>query len=231
MTIDWLPFLIAVLLLWLPRQVLRLGGKVLRFGGRRRKIRDTNPAHVREHGDPAVSLREEIAKPRNTIDLLRATLGSVVILGAFEGIEPALRAGPGADAAELQRVFFLQIAVLLAGVLIQTFRYEGRLTLFAPIFYLSGLTFGMCGFYPALFALVLVWTINLGLPNANPQNIHLDSANGRYWMRLEWRALARALATGDKSAVADALAFRAERRKLVTNDEERLLEMNERVQN
>jgi len=165
-TIDWLPFLIAVLLLWLPRQVLRLGGKVLRFGGRRRKIRDTNPAHVREHGDPAVSLREEIAKPRNTIDLLRATLGSVVILGTFEGIEPALRAGPGADAAELQRVFFFQIAVLLAGVLIQTFRYEGRLTLFAPIFYLSGLTFGMCGFYPALFALVLVWTINLGLPNA-----------------------------------------------------------------
>ncbi len=42
-------------------------------------------------------------------------------------------------------------------------------------------------------------------------------------MRLEWRALARALATRDARAVADALAFRAQR----FTDEERQLEMNE----
>jgi hypothetical protein len=43
---------------------------------------------------------------------------------------------------------------------------------------------------------------------------HLDSLEGRYWIRLEWRALARALAASGaarKSAIADALAFRAER--------------------
>jgi hypothetical protein len=68
---------------------------------------------------------------------------------------------------------------------------------------------------------------DLGLPNANPTNGHLDSADGRYWMRLEWRALARALATGDEDAVGDALAFRAKRRQLFPGDDERLLEMNE----
>ena len=46
------------------------------------------------------------------------------------------------------------------------------------------------------------------------ENSHLDSLEGRYWMRLEWRALARALGASGAartSAVADALAFRAAR--------------------
>ena len=46
------------------------------------------------------------------------------------------------------------------------------------------------------------------------ENAHLDSLEGRYWMRLEWRALARALGASDAargSAIADALAFRAAR--------------------
>lgn len=45
-------------------------------------------------------------------------------------------------------------------------------------------------------------------------NEHLDSVEGRYWLRLEWRALARALqASGEprSEAVRDALAFRAAR--------------------
>ncbi|MGD8321617.1 MAG: hypothetical protein PVJ02_14230 [Gemmatimonadota bacterium] len=52
--------------------------------------------------------------------------------------------------------------------------------------------------------------------NAQPPN-HLDTEMGRYWMQLEWRALARALtARGDarRTAIADALAFRATRRGL-----------------
>ena len=46
------------------------------------------------------------------------------------------------------------------------------------------------------------------------ENGHLDSLEGRYWMRLEWRALARALGASGAartSAIADALAFRAAR--------------------
>jgi hypothetical protein len=46
------------------------------------------------------------------------------------------------------------------------------------------------------------------------ENVHLDSLEGRYWLRLEWRALARALGASGAartSAIADALAFRAAR--------------------
>jgi hypothetical protein len=46
---------------------------------------------------------------------------------------------------------------------------------------------------------------------------HLDAAGGRYWLRLEWRALARALRESGEPrnlAVRDALAFRQARRML-----------------
>jgi hypothetical protein len=46
---------------------------------------------------------------------------------------------------------------------------------------------------------------------------HLDVADGRYWLRLEWRALARALRDSGEQrnlAVRDALAFRQARRLL-----------------
>jgi hypothetical protein len=46
---------------------------------------------------------------------------------------------------------------------------------------------------------------------------HLDEVNGRYWLRLEWRALARALRESGEQrnlAVRDALAFRQTRRAL-----------------
>jgi len=47
-------------------------------------------------------------------------------------------------------------------------------------------------------------------------NSHLDTLDGRYWMQLEWRALAKALgSTGAErtAALSHALAFRAERHK------------------
>jgi hypothetical protein len=55
----------------------------------------------------------------------------------------------------------------------------------------------------------------LGAPGLATE--HLDAADGRYWLRLEWRALARALReSGDDRtpAVRDALAFRHARRML-----------------
>jgi hypothetical protein len=57
----------------------------------------------------------------------------------------------------------------------------------------------------------------LGLAVPSLANEHLDTVDGRYWLRLEWRALTRALTeSGDqrKSAVGDALAFRQARRAL-----------------
>lgn len=69
----------------------------------------------------------------------------------------------------------------------------------------------------------------LGFAQTGPKNTHLDDAAGRTWLRLELRALARALESGSKSAVEDALAFRAKRHALIASaaEEERLLEMHE----
>ena len=74
----------------------------------------------------------------------------------------------------------------------------------------------------------------LGLPAANSACPHLDTLEGRYWLQLEWLALRRALlANGDarKSAIGDALQFRACRRSLFRDAAalESALEMNEGI--
>ena len=66
------------------------------------------------------------------------------------------------------------------------------------------------------------------------ENSHLDSLEGRYWMRLEWRALARALGASGAartSAIADALAFRAARHQRFSGAaaREHAVEINEGI--
>jgi hypothetical protein len=56
----------------------------------------------------------------------------------------------------------------------------------------------------------------LGLVAEDGSNEHLDALDGRVWMRLEWRALRRAIESSGSDrtdAIADALAFRRERRR------------------
>lgn len=59
--------------------------------------------------------------------------------------------------------------------------------------------------------------LGLTMPPGSPgavDNVQLDSVDGRYWLRLEWRALARALRESGEAralAVRDALAFRQAR--------------------
>jgi hypothetical protein len=72
----------------------------------------------------------------------------------------------------------------------------------------------------------------LGFVSTVPNNAHLDSREGRTWLRLEWRALKAALtSSGDdrRQAVRDALTFRAYRRSLFPGsaETERVLEMHE----
>jgi hypothetical protein len=87
----------------------------------------------------------------------------------------------------------------------------------------------------------------LGFTANNGSNEHLDTREGRVWMQLEWRALRRALESsasekgashqagdpsqkGDRAeAIADALAFRRERRRLFpgATDHERREEIKE----
>jgi hypothetical protein len=72
--------------------------------------------------------------------------------------------------------------------------------------------------------------LGLGAGALSPE--HLDAMDGRYWLRLEWRALARALrASGAQrnAAVRDALAFRQARRMLYPSgtENERTIEIAE----
>jgi hypothetical protein len=72
----------------------------------------------------------------------------------------------------------------------------------------------------------------LGLTAPALTSEHLDAVDGRYWLRLEWRALARALReSGERRnlAVRDALAFRQARRMLYAGsvDSERGQEIGE----
>src|SRR6185436_11113280 len=68
--------------------------------------------------------------------------------------------------------------------------------------------------------------------NSDGFNEHLDTLEGRFWMQLEWRALRRALESSGSDqavAIADALAFRRERRRLFPGaaDNERRDEIRE----
>jgi hypothetical protein len=72
----------------------------------------------------------------------------------------------------------------------------------------------------------------LGLLTEDGFNEHLDTLEGRLWMQLEWRALRRAIESSESSqaeAIADALAFRRERRRLFPGaaDNERREEIRE----
>lgn len=72
----------------------------------------------------------------------------------------------------------------------------------------------------------------LGLPSSAAQNIHLASRDARYWLQLEWRALAAALATHGPErdeAIVDAGLFRAQRRNLFpgSGEEENAMEMHD----
>src|SRR3954467_5620557 len=73
---------------------------------------------------------------------------------------------------------------------------------------------------------------DLGLDASNGFNEHLDTLEGRVWMQLEGRALRRApeaIGSGRTEAIADALAFRRERRRLFPGaaDNERREEIRE----
>ena len=73
---------------------------------------------------------------------------------------------------------------------------------------------------------------DVGLAAENPSNGHLDTRDGRIWMRLEMRALAEALTSrggGRTASIRDALDFRARRRSLfpAAAAEESALERNE----
>lgn len=157
MHVDFPQLCVGLALLWFPRQWLRRG-KVIGHHRRKKPSGGEEPWKTREPGDPRLSYRE-FAKPRNYLDLLRGAAGAVAIVGGF-AIQGAIRTGDSLGRQDGRYVMMVQLGILLVGVIIQMIRFERqRLSFYAPVFFLAGLSVALCGPWAALFAFILVWAI------------------------------------------------------------------------
>jgi hypothetical protein len=66
--------------------------------------------------------------------------------------------------SSVRRLIGLKAAIVLGARRVQRSRYERGTTLFAPFFFVNGLTCGRGGFAGVALALGLIWALNLGLP-------------------------------------------------------------------
>jgi hypothetical protein len=156
LTIHWPYLLMATAMLWFPRQWLRTGARVLK---KRRKpdnaMERLAGMGARDPEDKSVQPSREFANFRNYIDLFRALAGGYSLSQfAFT---------TGSDDAELG-AFIVQALVLLVAVLIQSIRYDSRVSFFAPIFFFVGMSVGASGHYAGLFAFALVLAVNPVIP-------------------------------------------------------------------
>ncbi len=166
MTVDISIFLVGLLLLWFPRQWMRRGFAFLRRRRRSAESRRTEPWKNTEPGDPRVSFATEFSKFRNYLDLLRGAAGSLMLWGGL-GMPSAVTVLPGAGRNVFLQLMALRAIVLLIGVLIQAVRYEkNHVSFYPPIFYLAGVSVALCDARVAAFAFVLIWALNITLPNA-----------------------------------------------------------------
>jgi len=157
LTINWPYLLIAVALLWFPRQWLRSGKSMLK---RRRKpdgaLERLAGMGARDPEDRSVQPSKEFANFRNYLDLFRSLAGGYCLTQvAFQTA--------GADAA--LKVLIIQCVIMLVAVVIQTVRFDNRLSFYAAIFFLVGLNVGSLFHYAPLFAFALVLAINPVIPN------------------------------------------------------------------
>ena len=157
LTIHWPYLFMAIAMLWFPRQWLRTGVRVLK---KRRKpdsaLERLAGIGARDPDDKSVQTGREFANFRNYIDLFRA------LAGGYSLSQFAFTAG--SDDAEIA-AFAAQALVLTIAVLIQSIRYDTRVSFFAPIFFFVGMSVGSSGHYAGLFAFILVLAINPVIPN------------------------------------------------------------------
>jgi hypothetical protein len=164
-----LPFLfLAAVLLWFPRQWMRLGFTFSRKRRRRAEGEAPSPEpwRARESGDPRLSFGNEFSKFRNYLDLLRAAAGSLALSGGMS-IPPSISVEAGAPRGTIWQTIIIRAMILLVGLLIQTLRYErNKVRFYPPIFYLAGVSVALCDIRGAAFAFALVWAVNPMFGNA-----------------------------------------------------------------
>jgi hypothetical protein len=159
-TLNFLYLLLGIVLLVFPRSWLRWGG--LKRRGRSRRDRPSAEKHRdRLPGDESLWLGEEFGKRRNWLDLCRGLVGGYAVVVMAVNVPPGVM--PGAAGLAFP---WVQGSVLALAVMAQTLRYETRLALFPPIFFLGGLVFALVGWKAALLAFVAVWALNVVLPSA-----------------------------------------------------------------
>lgn len=158
-----LPLLIlAITLLWFPRQWLRYGAIAL--GKRRRRSNPliVDPRRERQPDDQSLHFRDEFAKKRNYLDLLRGAAGSWCLM---DFCFVRLPAAAGVAPVSALKLLAIQGAILVVAVVIQMVRWEEKISFFGPVFFMIGLAVGACGYEIALFAAALTWVLNIVLPN------------------------------------------------------------------
>jgi hypothetical protein len=160
MLLDILYLLIGLILLWTPRSWLRLGKPQTT---RKALPKSGGPVRDRMPGDHSLWAEEEFKRRRNWLDFGRAITGALAV-GA--GLSPVITNLVGVPEVSLTQVTFLtQAVILLAAVIIQMLRVEERLTLFPPVFFVLGLAFVLVGWKAAAIGFIVIWSINIVLPN------------------------------------------------------------------
>lgn len=91
---------------------------------------------------------------QNYLDLLRAVVAAFVLLSFANHIEANPNARP--------ELLWLPKMILLVGVVIQTVRLTSPPMLFAPVFYLGGLTLVLSGYVEGGFAFLFGWAFAIG---------------------------------------------------------------------
>ena len=156
MVINYLLLFFALVLLWSPRQVFRLGKTLIK---ETRAPVETDPRKTRAPGDISMRFTEEAVKPRNYLEFLRALAGAYLLWGT-DAIGAAISVARQAPASASREVLLAIALILAIGTVIQTLRFDGRSRLFPPAFYLTGIAIVLAGWKAAVFAAILAWMVN-----------------------------------------------------------------------
>jgi hypothetical protein len=162
----------ALVLLWLPRSMLRRGARVALAkaeGDTRKAPRGESAEESRDEHDHGVRLRYEFPKFRNWVDFFRALIGGHALMSGVSFLASAANSAvlaPGealgaiAHASHAPPWIMVQVGVFTVAVWAQMVRREGRLQFFAPVFFLQGLAWPIVGWQVAGLAILGVWSLS-----------------------------------------------------------------------